>query len=144
MEIQPVEFPLAQNIGQRLTCQQALRGVLHGKANILAHIHAHIAQQFFEGFAGEVTQQLPGHEAGILLVLLGPQGPAAFHIELGVCLYHRSAPSSSGRTALTAAMATSIMESSGSLVVKFWNHMPGAVMIRVKALSCLPAQRLIS
>ena len=30
------------------------------------------------------------------------------------------------------------------MVVKFWNHMPGAVTIRVNTLSYRPTQRLIS
>ena len=50
---------------------------------------------------------------------------------------------SSGMTALMAVMATSIMSSSGSLVVMRCAHRPGAAMIRVKVLSCLP-QSLIN
>ena len=43
-------------------------------------------------------------------------------------------------------MAHSIMESSGSLVVKFCIHMPGAVRILARRLSCTwrPTQRLNS
>ena len=41
-------------------------------------------------------------------------------------------------------MAHSIMESSGSKVVKFCIHMPGAVRNFVRALSVRPTQRLNS
>ena len=41
-------------------------------------------------------------------------------------------------------MATSIMESSGSFVVKSWNHIPGAVRIFVSQLSWRPTRRLNS
>ena len=41
-------------------------------------------------------------------------------------------------------MPTSIMESSGSKVVQFWSHIPGAVMIRVNQLSYRPTRRLNS
>ena len=64
--------------------------------------------------------------------------------KVSVLLYHRSAPASSGRTSFSASMPTSSMESSGSLVVKFWNHMPGAVRIRVSQLSWRPTRRLNS
>ena len=40
--------------------------------------------------------------------------------------HHLSAPFSLGSTCLSASMPTSIMESSGSKVVKFCIHMPGA------------------
>ena len=39
--------------------------------------------------------------------------------------YHRSLPFSAGMTRFIASIATSIMESSGSLVVKFCIHIPG-------------------
>ena len=58
--------------------------------------------------------------------------------------YHVSLPSSSGRTSLSASMATSSMESSGSFVVKFCSHMPGAESTRVTMLSCRPTKRLNS
>ena len=43
-----------------------------------------------------------------------------------------------------ASMATSSMESSGSLGVKFCSHIPGADRIRVTALSWRPTKRLNS
>ena len=50
-------------------------------------------------------------------------------------LYQASLPFSSGRTSFRASMATSSMESSGSKVVKFCSHIPGADSTRVTALS---------
>ena len=41
-------------------------------------------------------------------------------------------------------MPTWIMESSGSKVVKFWSHRPGAVRILVMGPSWRPAHRLNS
>ena len=49
--------------------------------------------------------------------------------------HHLASSGWSGRTGVTAAMATSIMESSGSKVVSRWSHRPGALMMRVKRLS---------
>ena len=43
---------------------------------------------------------------------------------------------------LERSMATSSMESSGSFVVKFCSHMPGAESTRVTMLSCRPTKRL--
>ena len=58
--------------------------------------------------------------------------------------YHLSLPFSSGKTNVSASMATSSMESSGSKVVKFCSHIPGADSARVKALSWRPTKRLNS
>ena len=58
--------------------------------------------------------------------------------------HQASLPFSSGRTSFRASMATSSMESSGSKVVKFCIHMPGAVRNFVRALSVRPTQRLNS
>ena len=58
--------------------------------------------------------------------------------------YQASSPCFSGRTSSSALMPTSIMESSGSKVVKFCSHRPGATRMRVMGPSCRPAQRLNS
>ena len=58
--------------------------------------------------------------------------------------HQASSPLCSGRTSVSASMATSSMESSGSKVVKFCIHIPGADSTRVSALSCRPTARLIS
>ena len=50
----------------------------------------------------------------------------------------------SGMTAFIASIATSIMLSSGSLVVMCCIHMPGAEMIRVARLSYRPQMRISS
>ena len=59
---------------------------------------------------------------------------------------HRTIRSSpfSGMTFSMAAMATSIMPSSGSLVVMRCTHRPGAAMIRVSRLSFFPQRRISS
>ena len=81
-------------------------------------------------------------------------GPWALPIRSGVCrsyapalrasYYQASSPLFSGSTNSRALMPTSIIESSGSKVVKFWSHRPGATKIRVTNPSCRPAQRLNS
>ena len=48
------------------------------------------------------------------------------------------------KTESMAAMAHSIMLSSGSRTVNLCNHRPGAEMIRVRKLSCLPANLISS
>ena len=53
-------------------------------------------------------------------------------------LHHRSLPFSAGITRFMASMATSIMESSGSLVVKFCIHRPGLAKKAVTGLSWPP------
>ncbi len=58
--------------------------------------------------------------------------------------YHASSPLTSGRTRVRARMATSSVESSGSKVVKFCIHIPGAERMRVTGLSCRPMKRLSS
>ena len=58
--------------------------------------------------------------------------------------YQASSPFTSGSTSSRARMPTSIMESSGSKVVKFCSHRPGAVKTLVTGPSWRPAQRLNS
>ena len=60
--------------------------------------------------------------------------------------HHASLPFSLGRTSSSERMAHSIMLSSGSLVVKFCIHRPGAVRNWASLLSCTwrPTQRLNS
>ncbi len=62
----------------------------------------------------------------------------------GETSHHRSFPFSSGITSFMASMATSIMESSGSLVVKFCIHIPGLARKLVTGLSWPPTYRLNS
>ena len=59
-------------------------------------------------------------------------------------LYQASLPFSSGSTSSSDRMAHSIMLSSGSKVVKFCIHSPGAVRKWARALSLRPTQRLNS
>ena len=49
-----------------------------------------------------------------------------------------------GRTSVSASMPTSSMESSGSFVVRYCSHMPGADSARVSQLSWRPTRRLNS
>lgn len=48
--------------------------------------------------------------------------------------HHKLSSGRWGSTGVMAAMATSIMESSGSKVVSRWSHNPGALMMRVHRL----------
>ena len=141
---QAVKLPLPQHIGQRLPVQQPPDGAAHIPANLLGRIQVTVCQNGFRTFPGKMAQQLPRHHPRRLGVLGFQQRMAGVQIQLAVLLHQRSEPSFSGSTACTAAMPTSIMESSGSLVVKCCIHMPGAESARVKALSFLPHQRLIS
>ena len=54
-------------------------------------------------------------------------------------IYHLSSSPSLGRQGVSAAIATSICLSLGSLVVIRWSHNPGAEIILVKILSYFPA-----
>ena len=76
-------------------------------------------------------------------MVCGQQGAAGVEIELGVFLYHRSSPSFSGRTSVSASMPTSSMESSGSFVVRYCSHMPGADSARVSQLSWRPTSNVL-
>ena len=129
-----VKIPLAQNIGQgfpglyplgqgQIVVGQLLRQkeILHG-------------QQLGRILAGEIAHQRVGGVGGVG-PLLGLQGLGRPPHQSAVGRYHWSAPAFSGITSSRARMATSIMESSGSLVVKFCIHMPGAVRMRVSRLS---------
>ena len=62
----------------------------------------------------------------------------------GGIFYQASLPFSSGSTSSSDRMAHSIMLSSGSKVVKFCIHRPGAVRKWARALSLRPTQRLNS
>lgn len=95
--------------------------------------------------SGGEAHQLPGLQGGGLDPRL-PQGPPDIQGQIVVCNSHYQAsfPCSSGSTSFKASMATSSMESSGSLVVKFCSHIPGADRIRVTALSWRPTKRLNS
>ena len=59
-------------------------------------------------------------------------------------IYQASLPFSEGSTSSKERMAHSIIPSSGSLVVKFCIHIPGAVSSRLRPLSWRPTQRLNS
>ena len=128
------KIPLAQDIGGGLAREMALDEILYAHADLLGGVEAAVRDQRLLGLAGGCADQFPGHVARIH-ALRGQQGFSRVQVKVGVGLYHLSLPSCLGRTSSRARMATSIMESSGSLVVKFWNHMPGAVRIRVKRLS---------
>ena len=109
-------------------------------------------------------QRLPGSAAGGQFVQPGGLGGGGAVIKAGVparhktvefpgvkvrvgtaCLpqrvfpaaYHRPSSAFSGSTGVTAAMATSIMESSGSKVVSRCSHSPGVAM----ALASAPWER---
>lgn len=139
-----VELPLPQHIGQGFAVSNPVHGEIHGGTFFLGGQQAPVGKQHILGPSGHMAQQVPCHPAGILRILGGQQHFPGLQVKVRQLFYHRSAPSCSGSTAFTAAMPTSIMESSGSLVVKYWNHIPGAVSTRLRALSCRPTQRLHS
>ena len=143
-QVQAVEFPFSQDIGKRLSIQQPVQPLLYFPEDFCRGIQIPVQQQGGNVFSGDMGHQLLCHHVGNLCFLAGKQCPAGIQKQITISLYQRSAPSSSGSTASTAAMATSIMESSGSLVVKFCSHMPGADRARVKPLSWRPQSRLIS
>ena len=74
------------------------------------------------------AQKLCARQAASLLA----ENPAGIFARV---LYQASFPCSEGNTNFRASIATSSMESSGSKVVKFCSHMPGADSTRVTALS---------
>ena len=143
LERDPVEIPLPEDIGQRLMGEHSVYITVQICFDLLAGIQVGIRQHGGDGFPGRKRQQLARGGCGIL-TFCGQQRPPGLQIQVSVLFYHRSAPASSGRTSFSASMPTSSMESSGSLVVKFWNHMPGAVRIRVSQLSWRPTRRLNS
>ena len=144
MKRKPIKFPLAQNVGNGLLRQQTAQTVLHALYNGLGGIQIPVCKKLRLTFPGHVTNQHSGQHTRILGTFRSQQRTAGVLIQVAVFLYHLSAPSCSGRTAFTAVMATSIMESSGSLVVKFCIHIPGADRALVSQLSLRPHQRLIS
>ena len=86
-----------------------------------------------------ISLQLPAVCAPVIRV------PPILHSAfLHSAFYQASSPFTSGSTSSRARMPTSIMESSGSKVVKFCSHRPGAVKILVTGPSWRPAQRLNS
>ena len=135
MHRQTVKFPLAQDISDGLPFQQAFQAGFHALHHFLRSVEVPVCQIFRLAFSGDMAQQHTRQHTGVLGIFRGKQRPAGILVKFTVLLYHRSAPSSSGSTAWTAAIPTSIMESSGSLVVKFCIHMPGADSILVNQLS---------
>ena len=133
-QLQSVEAPFAKDVGQRLSLKGAGRILLHPLGSLLGGVQLPVRHQRGGGFSGRKSKQLARDE-GSVLALRRTQRTARFQIKLAVPFYHRSLPFSSGMTSSSALMATSIMESSGSFVVKYWNHMPGAESARVSQLS---------
>ena len=151
---QPVKLPLADEIGQRLTGQMTPHQLAGAPLHLLRHIQPSVPQQLLPRLAGGKGHQFTSFQCGRVNA-----GAVEFlpdiHIQIVICcrhntfccqylsskksfcryFYHLSLPFSSGSTSFTASMATSSMESSGSLVVKFCIHMPGADRIRVSLLS---------
>ena len=91
--------------------------------------------------AGDEPQQFVRLKGGVLDARL-PQRIAGGPVSLR--RYQRSSSPSLGSTACTEAMATSIIESSGSAVVSRCSQRPGAEMTRVTGLSWRPANLISS
>ena len=154
VQIHAAEGPLADEIGQRLSGQMAPHQFAGAPLHLLRHIQPSVPQQLLPRLAGGKGHQFAGFQRGRVNA-----GTVEFlpdiHIQIVICCrhntfccqylsskklfcrisYHLSLPFSFGSTSFTASMATSSMESSGSLVVKFCIHMPGADKIRVSLLS---------
>ena len=89
---------------------------------------------------GRRTEQLPCIVIRIRTACGGKprfHGPHRFP-RRQTCTYHLPSSGSSGSTGVTAAMATSIMLSSGSNTVRCCTQMPGCRMMRVAMLSDRP------
>ena len=129
-----VEVPLTQNIGHWLPAQPPLDEGFRELTDLLGGIDLPVRDDLLRRFAGRGAHQLP-RNIGSELPLLLQQRAARVEKQVGVFLYHRSSPSFSGRTSVSASMPTSIMESSGSLVVRYCSHIPGAESACVSQLS---------
>lgn len=138
-----VEVPFTEDVGHGLSCHAAAHKGLRQLTDLLRGVEVAVRDQLLCRFAGGRADELPRDVRG-KLALCGQQGAAGVEIELGVFLYHRSSPSFSGRTSVSASMPTSSMESSGSFVVRYCSHMPGADSARVSQLSWRPTRRLNS
>ena len=158
IQIHAAEAPLADQVRQRLARQMAAHQGGSPLLHLLRHVQPSVSQQLLPGLAGGEGHQLPGLQrggvdAGAVQLL------SDIHIQIVICCrhntnccrwlsvfpaYHLSLPCSAGSTSFMASMATSSMESSGSLVVKFCIHMPGADRMRVSLLSWAPTARLNS
>ena len=132
---QTIKGPFAQNISQGFSGNDSGYGSFHLLTDLFRSKGFPVRNDLLVGFTGHITQQTSCKQAGCLIVLQQHKPAARIQIKFGILLYQRSSPSLSGRTAVTAAIPTSIILSSGSLVVKFCIHIPGAVKILVNQLS---------
>ena len=117
---QAVKLPLADEISHRLPGQTPA-GQRPGRLlHLRGRVQRAVPQQPGLILSGGEAHQLPGLQGGGLDPRL-PQGPPDIQGQIVVCNSHYQAsfPCSSGSTSFRASMATSSMESSGSLVVKF-------------------------
>ena len=143
-----VKLPFPQDVRQGLPLEMAAGQFLDLVYVPAEHHQRKIRHQLGDAPVRGGGDDLPRGELRVLPIHLPeriPGGPK--QIVIGPFLVHAhqlSAPSCSGITACMAAMAHSIMLSSGSLVVNRWNHIPGADRIRVRTLSWRPTRRLNS
>ena len=115
---QTVKSPLPQHIRQWLSPFQPVYPIQDLEDQLFGSFPVPVYQKLFLSPAGKGADQVSGHLPGHLGFLRLQQSLPGAQIKLPKGRYHRSAPSSLGSTAWTAAMPTSIIESSGSLVVK--------------------------
>ena len=129
-----VKIPLAEDVGHRLALEIALDEGFGQLADLLRGVQLAVGDHLLGRLAGGRADQLTG-DVGGKLALLRQQGLARIQIQIRVLFYHLSLPSCSGSTRVSASMPTSIMESSGSFVVKYCSHIPGAESACVSQLS---------
>ena len=117
---QAVELPLADKVCHRLPGQTAAGQGPGRLLHLRGRVQRAVPQQPGLILSGGEAHQLPGLQGGGLDARL-PQPTPDIQCQIVVCSSHYQAsfPCSSGSTSFRASMATSSMESSGSLVVKF-------------------------
>ena len=121
----PGKVPLAQDIGQRLIALHPGQHTRQRFGDIRRGVNIPAGDDLRRRLPRRSSQQLPGAIGGVF-ALGRAQGLPGGEEKIAIAvLYHRSSPSRSGNTSSSARMATSIMESSGSFVVKFCSAIPG-------------------
>ena len=152
---QAVKFPLADQVGQRLTGDAPLQQRPDLLFVFIGGVQAQVAHELLLRLADGICHQQPRLErVGLHTGALERRARGQIQIVVGlwhlsisspfVDDYQVSLPFCSGMTSSSARMAHSIMLSSGSLVVRRCSHLPGADRMREQRLSCRPTQRLIS
>ena len=143
VEGEAVKLPLPDEVGHRLPVQMPPGQLPDRPLRLRRHVEGRVPVKFLPGLAAAEAYQLPGLQSGGGAVRL-EEAPAQLQVEVVVGNHgftyrpHASLPSWAGMTRFMASMATSIMESSGSKVVKFCIQRPGRARKLVIGLSWPP------